>query len=311
MQAILAEVAGERNVGDLFRHGALLEPGRVEIGDRSRRRRAAEDIVGNAVRVAIVGHRAANGRAARPADHVERIAQTGGRELVLVDLGIVGPTVLIIAVVGPGATEIAAAADQPAEGGVLQIGDPRTAFDVTTQQLEERLVVGRSSPRVEEVDRRRARRRVVASERGGREGPDEAVDQIARSADLRPLRRRHQRVVAVDRIGVAEVARRRDLRQRAVVHEHEFHVRLDRWRHLIVGEHARGVALVRTLEIVQRREVEAGQRPLGQRSRPERANSGGRWCACQIREVESIASRRRRRTAALERSVRVETTRIL
>ena len=86
------------------------------------------------------------------------------------------------------------------------------------------------------------------------------------------LLRRKERVVAVDGLRVAEVARRRDLRQRAVVHEHELEVRLDRVVDFIIGERTSRVALVGTLEIVERREVEGVRRERCDRSRPERRN---------------------------------------
>ena len=53
-------------------------------------------------------------------------------------------------------------------------------------------------------------------------------------------------------IGVAEVTRRGDLRDRLIVHEHEFDVRLDRRRNLIVRENTADVALVRTNPVVER-----------------------------------------------------------
>src|SRR4029453_350310 len=65
----------------------------------------------------------------------------------------------------------------------------------------------------------------------------------------------HQGIVAIDREGVAEVARWSDLRQGPVVHVHELEVWLQRWSDLIVREGAGDVALVRPLEVIQGREV--------------------------------------------------------
>src|SRR5262249_6791748 len=76
------------------------------------------------------------------------------------------------------------------------------------------------------------------------------------TAQRRALLRRHQRVVAVDEARVAEVTRRRDQRVRVVVHEHDFHVRLEGRADLVISKGAERVALVRTLEVVVRREVE-------------------------------------------------------
>ena len=101
------------------------------------------------------------------------------------------------------------------------------------------------------------------------------LPQMRILADL--LRADDQRVVAVDGQRVAEVARRRDLRQRAVVHEHEFEVRLESRADFIVRERARDVALVRPLVVVQRREVEEVLGTDVDRSRPERR----RWSRCR------------------------------
>ena len=70
------------------------------------------------------------------------------------------------------------------------------------------------------------------------------------------LLRRQQRVVAVHVGRVVEVARRSDQRVRVVVHEHRFEVRLGTRADLIFREGAEGVAFVRPLEVVVRREVE-------------------------------------------------------
>ena len=68
----------------------------------------------------------------------------------------------------------------------------------------------------------------------------------------------HERVAAVAGHGVLAVrehARRGDLRDRAVVHEHELAVDLGRVRDVVVHERRHRPALVRPLPVVQRAEV--------------------------------------------------------
>ena len=124
--------------------------------------------------------------------------------------------------------------------------------------------------------------------------------------------RAHQRVVAVNRQRVAEVARLGDLRQRTVVHEHEFHVRLDRRADLVIGEQAGGVALVRTLEVVLRREVVA-QRSGREGSdavsvqQPDRAGCGHSAVSRRGWRMENDRTQLvRERAAALWRRIRRE-----
>ncbi len=107
------------------------------------------------------------------------------------------------------------------------------------------------------------------------------------------LLRRQQRVVAVDRRRVEEVARRRDLRVRRVVHEHRFEVRLGPRTDLIFGEGAERVALVRPLVEVVRAEVE--RRRARRRNRCRWARRPG-----SADVGEEGAERRGRRAAAVE-----------
>ncbi len=120
----------------------------------------------------------------------------------------------------------------------------------------------------------RARRSAIIVERSARRRSGScrgSRDQILRVTRWHAsLLRREQRIVAVDGQRVAEVARRRDLRQRPIVHEHELEVRLERRADLIVRERTGNVTLVRTLEVVQRREVVDVLRADVDRSRPER-----------------------------------------
>src|SRR5262245_63885274 len=114
---------------------------------------------------------------------------------------------------------------------MTQVIDARATFDVTTTYLDR----------------------------------DVAEVRIARAPRVE-LRRRQERVIAVDQLpteewrlaGAAaeERARRRDLRQGAIVHEHELGVDAGLVAEVIVREQARGLALVRTLIVVVRGEVE-------------------------------------------------------
>ena len=157
--------------------------------------------------------------------------------------------------------EIALRPEHSAEVGVTQVADARTAFDVATQYVEITLLVD-VTVRIDEVDRRGVGRiRIVGRTRRNREVADEVDDQVVGAADDCLRLCRHQRIVAIEGEGVAEIARRSDLRQRVIVHEHEFKIRLDRRRDFIVREGAGDVTLVGALEIVVRVEVE--QRPAG------------------------------------------------
>src|SRR5207253_6592504 len=84
----------------------------------------------------------------------------------------------------------------------------------------------------------------------------EAIDHtLSRSADDGSGLGRHQGVITIDREGVAEVARRRDLCQCAIVHEHELHVWMYRLADFVIGECAGGVPLVGALEVIRWVEV--------------------------------------------------------
>ena len=277
LHAILAQLTGERGAEHLLGSLAADKAGCIEIGNRSRRWGSAEDVIGTAVNISSRQRHAADrvdSGYARIVDHIERVVEAGHRELVLVNLRVVDPAILIICIIAPGFAQIALGADQRTERCVGQIADPRPAFDVPAQQLEEALVIGRASGRIEKIDRRY---RWIGTEIGivarigcSREIADETVDQIGRRAELAALVGGHQRIVAVDRQRVAEIARRGDLRQGAIIHEHDFHVGLDRGADFIIDKGTGGVTLIRTLEIVQRREVITIERTLGQRARAKR-----------------------------------------
>ncbi len=86
---------------------------------------------------------------------------------------------------------------------------------------------------------------------------DEDVGQVVRararpgSADDVALLVGEHRVVAVDEVVTAEVARRRDLRVGVVDHDHDFDVAFDVLVDLVVDERAGGALLVRTLDVVE------------------------------------------------------------
>ena len=77
-------------------------------------------------------------------------------------------------------------------------------------------------------------------------GPQPMVGEVARG---------QERVVAVDRGGVEEVAARGDLRDRLVVGEHQLRVDVGVLAELVVTHRAEAVAALRTLVVVQRAEV--------------------------------------------------------
>ena len=107
--AVLAEIASQSTAHHLLRVDALGEAGDLNVvQSRWGNCAGAKDIPRNAGRVAAVQHRAANGRAAnRVGDDVQRLDQTGDREVVEVNLARDGPAVLVIGIVRPGVTQIA------------------------------------------------------------------------------------------------------------------------------------------------------------------------------------------------------------
>jgi hypothetical protein len=164
---------------------------------------------------------------------------------------------------------------------VTEIVVTAAALDVTAKDVADRFVVRaalavRERGRSFEAKQRRLKRpgavRIRPEDRGLADKVAEAalealasevrgIDRIVDCANANrlPLLRRQEGVVAVDRAGVAEVARRRDLRVGVVVHEHGFDIRMRARCDLVIGEGAERVALVRPLEVVVRREVERGR----------------------------------------------------
>ena len=126
----------------------------VEIVDRGRRRACRRCHTGTQVGSRVVEHRTADRsdpefRSGLPArgrvdvDDIERTFRRRGRELVAIDLLVVGVAVLEVRIIGPRLVEIAPHAKHAAPFGVRQVADTRTALDVTTKQVEVALVVGR------------------------------------------------------------------------------------------------------------------------------------------------------------------------
>ena len=108
----------------------------------------------------------------------------------------------------------------------------------------------------------------VAAEDRGR-WPTSSGPQAVVGADPCDLLGVQQRAVAGHEDGLAEDARRRDDREGAVVHEHQLGVDVGGLVDLVVGEGAEGVALVRALVVVVRREVEdVGGGECGRRTPP-------------------------------------------
>ena len=105
---------GEVGVSDLLRCLAILQTGRRQVIDRLVRYSiGGEDIVGHAVGVGIVEHRAADGLTEGWATssvigyHVQGASQSRGRKLVEIGLDVVDPAIAVIGVIGPGRAEVA------------------------------------------------------------------------------------------------------------------------------------------------------------------------------------------------------------
>ena len=145
---------------------------------------------------------------------------------------------------------------------MLQIAATWPAFDVPAQDLRKALIVGVTQGIGEVVGR-------TAAVAHGGEVISRAVKQVVTRAQDRLLLRAEQRVIAVDRQSVAEITRRRNLRHGAIVHEHDFKVGMQCWADFVISKKAGGITLVRTLEVIQRREVVAGSSGEKRTVRPD------------------------------------------
>ena len=164
----------------------------------------------------------------RSLHHVERVDDLCRVGVVRVADVVVDLRVLVRHVVTPCGVDVAFEPEHTAVVVVLDVAAARSTLDVAAADV-----------RREHVGRR-------------------AVQPIA--ADLL---RGQQRVVAADVDGeVVEQTRRRELRDRLVVHEHQLGIRGDLVADVVVRERAQRVALVGALEVAGGREVEqAGGAP--------------------------------------------------
>ena len=142
LDAIGPQITGQRAADDLFGVDTLGNAGNLDIVQRCLSDSSgAEDVPGNAVWISPIKHRTANCIAIAIFDHVDRAGDPRDREVVLVDLGVVGAAILIVGIIRPGIAEIALHPENAAIRRVLQIADAAPAFDVTTQDLRETTIV--------------------------------------------------------------------------------------------------------------------------------------------------------------------------
>ena len=271
-KAVFAKCTRNVSRKHLLRYDTALEARRRKVSRRFRRRRRRarrEDVPRHTVRISSVEGRATHDVAVSVFDDIKRTRDTRYREVVEIRFGKIGATVLIVGIVRPYGAEIAARTENSAVAGVLQVITTCAAFDVTTQDLSKRTVVRPARNWIDKIERRRLQNRLAQAAIGAgsvfgsnitNNGESitrkRADQQILIVADFSKLIGAEKRVVAVDRNRVAEVTGRSDLGDRTVVHEHELHVGLQRVGDFVVGEYAGRVTLVRTLVVVQRREVE-------------------------------------------------------
>jgi hypothetical protein len=157
-------------------------------------------------------HCSANGKARVRIGHdVQSEVQPGDREVVEVSLGTERVPGLIVNIVGDAWKRVAAHTGDDAVVRVTDVVVAPAAFDVTAEDVAD--------------------------------GPGHTLridESIARDANRCQLLSRQERVVAINRVGVAEVTRRSDLRIGVVVHEHGFDIRMRARRDFIVSERTVG-----------------------------------------------------------------------
>jgi hypothetical protein len=202
----------------------------LEVGECLGRHAARlPDVVRHAgrivVRCIVVDVDSAHGIAGAVVDGVQRVLDARGREVVQERAVAFRLAVDAGHIVRPDVVDVALDADDQARGLVTDVVLAATAFDVAPPDEE--------------------RRRVVRCEA-----------EIA--APGLELLRRPERIAAAHLVSAGEVAAAEkdagggDLRHRAVVHPHELAVHVGVLGDLVVGEDARGVALIGTLVVVQR-----------------------------------------------------------
>jgi hypothetical protein len=241
LDPIDAQVTGHHSLVDLLLDLALLEAGHLQIAQRLRRYAAEHEwIPRHAVRIGPIEERltlirAERRRVDRVTLGVDAIVDANfqrAREARLVEV-VVGrligdeSRVLRRDIVVPGLGDLAANAKQSAERNVLEPLLASTAFDVAPRDVQ-----------------RNARDLVAV-----------VIQRTAILADERQLLRGEQRVVAVDRIGIEEVAARGDLSDRLVVREHQLRINVRGLGQLIVAERSQRVAPIRPLVVIRRAEV--------------------------------------------------------
>ena len=226
LHADVGEVAGDDALVDRLVDRALLQARDLQVVEGFLRHAAdLEDVVRHAGRIGAVEHRHADrGAGGGIRNHVQRALDAVDLEVVQRPLVGLDLRVLHRSVVVPGVRDRAAHAEQAS---------------------------GTSCSRTPAGGRRL--RRCDGQCRGlpncspaivGRRAPEDAE-----------LLRRQERVVAVDRVRVEEVAARGDLGDRRVVGEHQLRVDVGVLGQLVVTHRAEAVATVRTLVVVRRTEV--------------------------------------------------------
>src|SRR5262249_2548740 len=111
------------------------------------------DVPRHAARIGAVEHRAADridARGVRVVDDVQRAAETGDREVILVGQREIGLRELVVDVVGPDVRQIAAHAGDDAEVGVLDVAGGAASLDVAAQDLRLTAGVGQAGGRVDQ-----------------------------------------------------------------------------------------------------------------------------------------------------------------
>ena len=183
-----------------------------------------EDVPRHAARIGARKNRLAH----RPAgdgirDHVQRVLDARDRHVVVVSLGQLRDRVRPVDVVTPDIVDLALVPDDEPPALVLEIVPTRCAFHIAPADEQENIVGGIGHTAAP--------------------GTDHA--------------RRELRVGAIDLVGTGAVerARARDLRDGAVVDVLNLRVQLGVLIEAVVRKGAGGIALVRTLVVVQRAEV--------------------------------------------------------
>ena len=222
-----------------------------------------EHVPGHAVRVRIgrgraklaCNQRRAADRLARRGigNDVERSAEARDRDVVAILPIETDAAEQIACVITDAAPEVALEASEQPNALVLEIVLDRTAFDIAQGDQEPAAIICPSRHRIDERRRRADHLHQIAIVVQGRD----FADEIACSANQRPLLIGQQRIVAIDRLGIREISRWTDLPDRSVLHRHHFGIGLDRAGKIEICEAAGGISLVRPLDEVPRTDIES------------------------------------------------------